>query len=73
MRSGESSTLNFAARVLLVMIFLPSSAWSQSQIADQSNAVESALQVPTPQTNSGSAPPSESGSTVTPDTSSRAK
>jgi hypothetical protein len=67
MRFGESFALNHKASLILVILLSPSIVWPQTQIADQSNALECAQQNTTSQNNSTSASPSESSAVAAPD------
>ena len=54
------------AVLALVILFSPTITWSQTQVTDQSNPLEYALQSPTAQSNPAPAPPTDSGA-VSPD------
>jgi hypothetical protein len=67
-RDSEKALLEIIGAILvLVVLFSPSVAWSQTQNADQCDAPEDAQQNSTPPGNSASAPPSGSGKVAVPD------
>ena len=55
------------AVLALVILFSPTITWSQTQVTDQSNPLEYALQSPTAQSNPAPAPPTDSGTVSSPD------
>jgi hypothetical protein len=66
-RHSEKSLLEFTKAILVLVILLSTSvAWSQTQIADQSNTIENAQQKPPPP-NSPPATPSAGGTVVATD------
>ncbi len=55
------------AALVLVILFLPTITWSQTQVTDQSNPPEYAQQSPTSQSNPAPAPPTNSGTLSLPE------
>ena len=65
----EASLEIIKAALVLVALFSPTIAWSQTQVTNQSNPLEYDQQSPTSQSNPAPAPPADSGTVSLPDQS----